>query len=332
MLSVLLLAAPNFALLRQEPQPEATPVVVPQAESSSKSRRGKLPENDPQAVEFLAKLIAAQRTTEILPDVEFFAMEVNLREFGEERANQLDLRLDFDSRDGSFRLAVDDIDYGKRISKGWHPELGYWLVDPEDQLVRLDAKEFQNDRKMIDETLSFCEDFMLLFDLSRLKRKAGGLKLEKYEGGQVLKGVMRRSGRALWAFELSVAKGQVLPHQLVLTPPAPQEPSASEAAAEPQQPDAPADKSVGPEEAENSKEQDAKQAPRKLVYLFEDWIEQGGRRLPQWIDEFEDVSQEVLLRAITVNGFVWREESIVNTRPPQADLKKLGREEGKEGE
>lgn len=279
-------------------------------------RKPQLAPNEPDAVAFLGKLVDAQQIEPELPAVTAFRMEFQLRDYHPDRGmNELDVRVDFRSADAApqdavpgaeveplgfeeIRLRANDPQFNEMVSKGLDAE-GYWLRDEEGQLLTLEAKEYANDRKTIDQTLTFCEDFLLLFDLDQLRKRAGGLSLSSTEEAQVLAGEMVRS-REVWKFRLVVPKGATLPEQLILELPESARQAANEA-----------------EQAESDSEATPLAAgPAILNYYFYDWSPHAGRLLPIGIDEFHEVEvvdETPIRRAIDVRRFLWRVNGEIHT-------------------
>jgi hypothetical protein len=245
MLSLLTASLLAFVPLSQEPptpaQPatEATqePVEQPAPSKRASRRKPQMAPNEPDAAAFLAQLIEKQQIEEDLPPVTAFRMEFKLRDYNPDRGmNELDVRVDFRSAEAprrdqavdeqgnplqgfeEIRLTANDASFNEQVSKGLDAD-GYWLRDEQGKLLTLEAKEYANDRETIDQTLAFCEDFLLLFDLDQLQKRAGGLKLRSTETETILAGDMLR-GREIWKFRLVVIQGESLPSRLELALPA----------------------------------------------------------------------------------------------------------------
>lgn len=305
----------------QEPaEPSSAPSTeaAPEKPRKRPSRRPQLPANDPEAEAFLAQLVAAQRAEPELPGVSAFRMDFELRDNHPERgANTLEIQVDYASADGgSIRLTAHDATYSARVSKGLDAE-GYWLRNEEGELITLEAKEYASDRRAIDETLKFCDDFLLLFDLDQLRRKAGGLTLVQDDEQIVLAGQMLRGRRDIWKFQLVVPREESLPTALILDPPA-QEAASEEAEAN------------APENAE-----EAAAAPTVLHYEFGEWAPHAGRLLPSFIDEYHDrviTDDSFVRRSIDVNRFLWRDPREVRTTRDGRSAASSSGEENEENE
>ena len=220
----------------QEGAAEATQ--EPERPSRRPSRRSiELAPNDPEALAFLAQLVEAQRVEEDLPPVDAFRMEFELRDFVPDRGmNELEVRVDYRSENRSaeppvleaIRLYANDANYNEQVAKGLDDD-GYWLRDNEGELLTLEAKEYANDREAIDATLVFCQDFLLLFDLDRLRQRAGGLKRIDHEQGTILEGELVRRRTERWKFQLFVPKDGDFPTRLALElPPVPKKEAPAE--------------------------------------------------------------------------------------------------------
>lgn len=160
--------------------------------------------------EALALAVAAQRTGDKDHRVEFFGIDLNLRERGE-TPRELEVTLLYDSRRrGSLQLILDDSGRGGvRVEKGYDGER-YWLKEQDHEPILLAGRDFARDRELIDDTLGLCEELLLLFDLERLKARTSDLELAQatlFVGGQqrpheVLRGAIsladRRRRFALW--------------------------------------------------------------------------------------------------------------------------------------
>jgi hypothetical protein len=272
----------------QQPQGEqqpATPVV-----------------SDPAALALFEKLSQAQVTEENLPPVEGFAVEMSIRLYLPEGGNDFDLGLYYKTEPmESVRLIVDDPNHGTRVEKGFDVD-GFWLLDADKQLLSLDAHEFEQDRDAIDEAMVLCNDFLLLFDLKRLMRKASELQLQIAEDHTLITGKLKR-GREKWGFELRVPKGEELPTRLSLQPPAKKlKPGAKS------------------EPAEAAADETIPALPPRLHYEFGDWMSYEGRKLPTWIDEFHGEDLNRPLRVMEIGKFLWRESAKLRTaRQPQGD-------------
>ncbi|MAW59934.1 MAG: hypothetical protein CMJ94_03745 [Planctomycetes bacterium] len=284
----------------QEGAAEATQ--EPERPSRRPSRRSiELAPNDPEALAFLAQLVEAQRVEEDLPPVDAFRMEFELRDFVPDRGmNELEVRVDYRSENRSaeppvleaIRLYANDANYNEQVAKGLDDD-GYWLRDNEGELLTLEAKEYANDREAIDATLVFCQDFLLLFDLDRLRQRAGGLKRIDHEQGTILEGELVRRRTERWKFQLFVPKDGDFPTRLALElPPVPKKEAPAE-----QQAEQPA----------------ADPGPQVITYMFGAWQPYAGRYLPSAIDEFHGAQPRGPRRAITVRRFVWRDQRAIET-------------------
>lgn len=265
----------------------SAPLSLPQvAPPSPNSQAPAAAETDP-AADLLEKLIEAQATEKDLPAVEGFGVSMDIRLYLPEGGNDFKLSLYFKTEPfESIRLLLDDATHGTKVQKGFDKD-GFWLLDADQKLISLDAHEFEQDREAIDEAMVLCNDFLLLFDLKRLKRKASELELVKTEAGQTIKGKLRR-GRDKWGFELLVGKDKDLPSRLSLQPPA-------------------------IKVDEEGKELEEPVIPPRLHYEFGDWTSYEGRRLPSWIDEFHGEDLERPLRVMEIEEFLWREAQKLRT-------------------
>lgn len=292
------------------------PVSPPQAEVGQEAptrptRRGargpKLAANDPAAEAFLEKLVAAQLTEEDLPPVSAFAMAFQLRDYAPDRGvNTLEVEVSYRQSDASFRMLAHDSSVGETVAKGFDQE-GYWLRTKDEELVTLEAKEFANDREVIDMTMTFCEDFLLLFDLSQLRKRAGGLKLAETEEFTMLTGEMQRGRREIWKFSLSVPRGAALPTALVLELP------KKEVQAEPRSEETQVIESGDAKETSEDPAS-AQKEPQFLLYEFGDWTAHAGRLLPAFLDEFHTRDPEGLpRRSVDIRLFRWREAEKIPT-------------------
>lgn len=276
----------------QEPAPETPIKVTTEPESPSPS--------DPAALALFEKLIKAQATEENLPAVVGFAVDMSIRLYLPEGGNDFVLGLYFKTEPmETVRLIVDDANHGTRVQKGFDSD-GFWLRDADGNLISLDGHEFEQDREAIDESMVLCNDFLLLFDLKRLKGKASELQLQNEEDRTLIRGKLRR-GREKWGFELHIPKGQQLPSRLSLQPPA----------VIPKKPAKPAE-----DEAEPTAGQTAPAVPvlpPRLHYEFGDWVAFEGRQLPSWIDEFHAEDLKRPLRVMEINDFLWRDAEKLQT-------------------
>jgi len=268
---------------KTQPAPSQAPQGEPEPSAPAAS--------DPLALALFEKLIQAQVTEENLPPVEGFAVKMSIRLYLPEGGNDFDLGLYFKTEPfESVRLILDDANHGTRVEKGFDAD-GFWLLDADQQLLSLDAHEFEQDRDAIDEAMVLCNDFLLLFDLKRLKRKASELQLTQAEDHTLIQGKLKR-GREKWGFELRIPKGEELPTRLSLQPPAPKP------------------KKGDPTPA----------LPPRLHYEFGDWMSYEGRKLPTWIDEFHGEDLTRPLRVMESGKFLWREsEKLRTARETQAD-------------
>ncbi|MCH2101277.1 MAG: hypothetical protein MK209_05095, partial [Planctomycetes bacterium] len=263
----------------------------------SRIRSAELPPNHGDALAFLAQLIASQRGGEDFPTVRGFRMEFDLRDFNPERGmNQLEVRVDYRAQDlnadppalESIRLLANDATYNEKVSKGLD-DAGYWLRDGKGKLITLESKEYAQDREAIDDTLIFSKDFLLLFDLDQIRKRAGGLKLMRIETGSLLVGQLERRQKEIWKFELFVPKDKEFPTELVLQLP---------------------QKKKNPD---GEKEETAASSLQYLIYQFGEWQTHAGRRLPSFIDEFHGRSPIAPRRSVDVKRFLWRDLSEVKT-------------------
>jgi hypothetical protein len=303
-----------------QPPSEATqePVEPPAPAKRGSRRKPQMAPNDPDAEAFLAKLVAAQQIEEDLPPVTAFRMEFKLRDYNPDRGmNELDVRVDFRSAEAprrdqavdeqgnplqgfeEIRLTANDASFNEQVSKGLDAD-GYWLRDEQGKLLTLEAKEYANDRETIDQTLAFCEDFLLLFDLDQLQKRAGGLKLSANETETTLSGDMLR-GREIWRFRLVVSQGESLPSRLEL-----ELPESERAKLEPQE---------GAEPSQENAEDQPDPGPQVLTYFFGDWEAHAGRLLPLYIDEFHGIvtPETYPRRALNVKRFLWRVPAEIRT-------------------
>lgn len=303
-----------------QPAPEAAqePAEQKAAPKRVSRRKPQMAPNDPDAVAFLAELVAEQQLEDDLPPVTAFRMEFKLRDYPPDRGgNELDVRVDFRSADApqldqaadsngearlgfeEIRLTAHDPAFKEKVSKGLDAE-GYWLRDGAGDFVSLEAKEYASDRLAIDQTLTLCEDFLLLFDLDQLGQRAGGLKLSSTETETILSGEMVRS-RELWRFQLVVEKGQALPSSLILELPESARVKPAPAQGEPST----EGEATNEAQAETA---EAALAPQVLSYYFSDWQPHAGRLLPVGIDEYHGVVtlDTYPRRVIDVKRFLWR--------------------------
>jgi hypothetical protein len=309
-----------------QPAPKAAQEPVEQKAPSERvgRRKPQMAPNDPEAAAFLAKLVAEQQIEEDLPPVTAFRMQFKLRDYNPDRGmNELDVRVDFRSAEAprrdhavdaqgkprqgfeEIRLTANDASFNEQVSKGLDSD-GYWLRDEMGTLLTLEAKEYANDRETIDQTLTFCEDFLLLFDLDQLNRRAGGLKLSVSETEDTLSGEMMR-GREIWRFRLVVEKGEALPSRLVL-----ELPESARVKPEPRKDELESD---GVEPAADEKVTPVEPTPQVLSYSFSDWKPYAGRLLPVYIDEFHGkVTPDTYpRRAIDVKRFLWSVPAEIKT-------------------
>ncbi|MBC8404696.1 MAG: hypothetical protein H8E15_05695 [Planctomycetes bacterium] len=282
-------------------------------------------DSDPQAVALFEKLILAQATEKDLPAVVGFGVNLDIRLFDPSGGNEFALQLFFLSEPiESVRMVIDDSNSGTRIEKGFDAD-GFWLRDADDQLLALDSHEFEQDRAAIDESMVLCNDFLLLFDLKRLQRKASELALVRADDHTLISGKLKR-GREQWGFELFIPKDAQLPTRLSLQPPMPK---PAKVAVE-----APAgvgqdgkggspqgdlgDKAGLPKGDQLETEKSAKQIPipalPRLHYAFGDWVAYEGRLLPAWIEEFQGEDLQRPLRLMEILDFRWREPQRLQTR------------------
>ncbi len=314
MLSWLLLLAPPTCApcAAQEP---SDPVVLNDPDPKVVQKSDEPQPSDPAAVAFFEKLIQAQSVEENLPPVSGFAVQMAIRLFLPEGGNDFDLSLYFKTEPfETVRLLVDDANHGTRVEKGFDKD-GFWLRDGDKELHSLDGHEFEQDREAIDEAMVLCNDFMLLFDLKRLKRKASELQLEQSDERTLIRGKLRR-GREKWAFELHIPKAELLPSRLSLQPPIPKaKPADKTAKAEAAAPENQAGSSNGTQaQAEGEPNPAIKpNLPPRLHYEFGDWIAYEGRLLPSWIEEFhaEDLTRP--LRIMEIGDFLWRDPDKLQT-------------------
>lgn len=338
MLSLLTASFLAFVPLSQEPptpaQPAPEAAQEPAAEKApakrGSRRKPQMAPNDADATAFLAKLVSAQRIAEDLDPITAFRMEFGLKDYHPDRGmNQLDVRVDFRSADAprrdaavdengqplqgfeEIRLTAHDPSFNEQVSKGLDAD-GYWLRDDTGKLISLEAKEYANDRSAIDQTLTLCEDFLLLFDLEQLSQRAGGLKLRSSESETILSGELMR-GREVWRFRLVVIDGEALPSQLVL-----ELPESSRAKSEPAQPSDPDAAVAEPQDAAKDPvgpTVSAEPAPQVINYFFYDWMPHAGRLLPIAIDEFHGVMTPDTLqrRSIDMKRFLWSVPAEIKT-------------------
>jgi hypothetical protein len=303
-----------------QPAPEAAQEPVEESAPAQRESRRKpqMAPNEPDAEAFLAKLVAAQQIEDDLPPVTAFRMEFVLRDFQPDRGgNELDVRVDFRSADAprrdravdeqgkplqgfeEIRLTANDASFNELVSKGLDAD-GYWLRDEKGKLLTLEAKEYANDRETIDQTLTFCEDFLLLFDLDQLRKRAGGLKLDSSDTETTLIGEMLR-GREVWRFRLVVAKGEALPSRLEL-----ELPESAQVKTEPLEVE---------QAAQGTPVESPALGPQILTYFFGKWEAHAGRLLPLEIDEFHGVvtPDNLPRRALDVKRFLWRVPAEIKT-------------------
>lgn len=335
MLSLLTASLLAFVPKFQEPPAPAQPAPEAAQEPAEQKappkrvsrRKPQMAPNDPNAVAFLAKLVAEQQIEEDLPPVTAFRMEFKLKDYPPDRGgNELDVRVDYRSAEApqsdpavdsngeplpgfeEIRLTAHDPAFKEKVSKGLDAE-GYWLRDGAGDLVSLEAKEYASDRLAIDQTLTLCEDFLLLFDLDQLGQRAGGLKLSSTETESILSGEMMRS-RELWRFQLVVEEGQALPSSLILELPESARVKPEESEAERGKPE-----TEGTSDPTDSETAETALAPQVLSYYFSDWQPHAGRLLPVGIDEFHGVvtPDTYPRRVIDVKRFLWRDSAEIKT-------------------
>lgn len=272
-------------------------------------------ESDPEAVALFEQLILAQATEKDLPTVVGFGVNLDIRLFDPSGGNEFALQLFFLSEPmESVRLVIDDSNSGTRIEKGFDAD-GFWLRDADEKLLALDSHEFEQDREAIDEAMVLCNDFLLLFDLKRLQRKASELALLRTEDHTLISGKLKR-GREQWGFELFIPKDAPLPTRLSLQPPAPK---PSKVVVETPVEDGAKGEAVSPEAESSETTKPVKQIPipalpPRMHYAFGDWVAYEGRLLPAWIEEFQGEDLLRPLRLMEIMDFRWREPQRLQTR------------------
>jgi hypothetical protein len=307
MLSWIVLLSASLHLL-QEPSTQEKPGQETVAPNSPT-----LLPSDPKAISLLEGLILVQATEKELPPVQGFSMLLDIRIFDPEGGNEFLLELGFRSEPmETVRLALDDASRGTRIEKGFDPD-GFWLRDADGNLIALDSHEFEQDREAIDEAMVLCNDFLLLFDLKRLKKKASQLQLKSFEEkltenedpikGQLISGQLKR-GRESWGFELLVPAGSKLPTRLSLQPP----PAKISKSTQAEQLSATDAATPTPEAQSEPK------SPPRFHYVFGDWTEHEGRLLPSWIEEFSGDDLIRPIRLMEIRKFAWRDIDRIQTR------------------
>jgi hypothetical protein len=268
-----------------------------QIQPSERAQPAKPAADQAEARAFFEQLVQAQAEVDDLPAIQGFGMRLGIRDFDPKGSHEgvLDIYYRTD-RGGSMRMVLDDTKHGTRVSKGFDDD-GYWLREDGGRTMGLESKDYQLDREQIDQIMTQCDDFLLLFDFKRMLRSAKELKLEKSEQQTVLSGWMRRSGER-WGFELRVPKGDRLPSMLTLQAP------KYQVVAEDQESDQ-------PEAA-----QPIMLTPEPQHYMLGDWRVLEGRFLPSWIDEFRGADLENPLRSLEIMSFGWRNLERIHTQRP----------------
>jgi hypothetical protein len=270
-----------------------------ETEGSSAPQISESAADDAEARAFFEKLVQAQAEEDNLPTIQGFGMRLGIRDFDPKGSHEGILDIYYrNDRGGSMRMVLDDSKHGTRVSKGFDAA-GYWLREDDGELIGLESKDYQLDREQIDQIMTQCDDFLLLFDLRRLLQGGKNLQLKSTEQQTILSGKMRR-GDEYWGFQLRVPKGEPLPSMLSLQAPnyqvLPADPALSQSV-EPQEP--------------------ITVTPEPQHYMLGDWHALEGRFLPSWIDEFRGNDLENPLRSLEIMSFGWRNLERIRTQRPE---------------
>lgn len=185
----LALATPSFAAFQE---PEAAPAAPAPA--------APLP-SDPAAVELIRAVAAAQHPQHAERAVDGFAVELQLREYGE-TPHDYGFGLSYSAHGAeTLVLRIDDPERGGTVRKGWDGKR-HWLQEGDGPIQDLGGHEYEQDREAIEDALDLSHDLLLALDFGALAREAEGWTLaEGPEKERLLGGRVRRRGH-LWDFTL----------------------------------------------------------------------------------------------------------------------------------
>ena len=214
----------------------------------------------------LRALASTQCEEKALPPVSSFAMRVSLQDRSEV-PREFIFDLLYSTEPERVRLTVDDPKRGVKVEKGFDNEK-FWLYSNNQGVINLSGREYTKDREAIEATLDLSRDLLLVLDVARIEENAQNLSMDS--GGIVGNLFDEEEGHLIFRINVNVDDPKALPQSLILFR-------------------HPTELFV---------------PPRKFV--FDAWKSFNGRKIPRLIEEYSDLSEELPVRIIEVQDFLWK--------------------------